>query len=106
MYTTFDHFYIDLFVARLFGLQYMLVFPGPNSNSGFTSNRMGPGVPGPEGNPYYINILYLFTYIYACFAASAASTAPTHPSIKESTTVEAAEGRLLYGWVCGVWGGS
>ena len=75
------------FVARLFGLQYMLVFPGPNSNLGFTSNRMGPGVPGPEGNPYYINILYLFTYIYACFAASAASPAPTHPSIKESTKV-------------------
>ena len=65
----------------------MLVFPGPNFNSGFTSNRMGPGVPGPEGNPYYINILYLFTYIYTCFAASAASPAPTHTSIKESTTV-------------------
>ena len=37
----------------------------------------------------YTNILYLFTYIYACFAASAASPAPTHPSIKE-----AAFGRL------------
>ena len=71
----------------VFGFQYMSVFPGPNSNSGFTSNRMGPGVPGPEGNPYYTNISYLFTYIYACFAASAASPAPTHPSIKESTTV-------------------
>ena len=29
---------------------------------------------------------------YACFAASAASPAPTHPSTKESTTVGAAEG--------------
>ena len=67
----------------------MLVFLGPNSNLGFTSNRLGPGVPGPEGNPYYINNLYLFTYIYVCFAASAASPAPTHPSIKK-----AAFGRL------------
>ena len=32
----------------------------------------------------YANILYLFTCIYACFAASAASPAPTHPSIKEA----------------------
>ena len=50
-------------------------------------------------------------------AASAAPPATTHPSIKESTKgggrrrrpppfVEAAEGRLLYGWVCGGWGGS
>ena len=62
-------------------------------------------------------MLYLFTYIYACFDASAASPVPTHPSIKEAafglhasgegafgarpTVLEAAEGRLLYGWVCG-----
>ena len=32
-----------------------------------------------------IYILYLFTYLSACFAASAASPAPTHPSIKEAT---------------------
>ena len=37
--------------------------------------------------PVYINILYLFTYTYACFAASAASPAPTHPPIKEFTTI-------------------
>ena len=37
----------------------------------------------------YISILYLCTYIYVCFAASAASPAPIHPSIKE-----AAFGRL------------
>ena len=65
----------------------MSVFPGSNSSFRFTSNRLGPGVPGPEGNPYYINNLYLFTYIYACFAASAASQAPTHPSIKEAAFV-------------------
>ena len=41
----------------------MSVFPGSNSNLGFTSNRLGPGVPGPEGNPYYINILHIFTHI-------------------------------------------
>ena len=81
----------------MFSLRVFLVFnicrfcSGPNSNFGFTYTRLGPGVPGPKENPYYIhiNILYLFTYIYACFAASAASPAPTHPSIKE-----AAFGRL------------
>ena len=58
-----------------------------------------------------MNILYLFTFIYVCFAASAASPAPTHPSVKgihnsgagaegaRPTVVEAAEGRLLDGWL-------
>ena len=94
----------------VFGFQYMSVFPGPNSNSGFTSNRMGPGGPGPEGNPYYTNISYLFTYIYdALLRQLPPQPRHTHPSGAEGarpTVVEAAEGRLLYGWVCGGWGGS
>ena len=67
---------------------------------------------------------YLFctglAYVLPSLRVSAASAAPpatTHPSIKESTKgggrrrrltpfVDAAEGRLLYGWVCGGWGGS
>ena len=87
----------------VFGFQYMSVFPGPNSNSGFTSNRMGPGVPGPDGNPYYANISYLFTYIYACFAASAASPAPTHPSIKEAAFGRPTVVDSFMDWCVGAW---
>ena len=64
-----------------------------------------------------MRILHRFAWICACFAASAASPAPTHPSTKDSTKGGRREApppfcgggakrRLLCGWMRGGWGSS